>query len=306
MADDSPQREGMAEEGVDGDRQQQQQQQQQQRQLAHPTSQAAFTSFPAAGYFQQQAQQRQEGMESLFRAAERYLESSSSSGDEGATAATAGLPSGGAAGPGGSPARKRSRRGEKGDTAGAGAPRGSHKQHKHSHSKRHKAPSEREKERDKIARLEAAAAAGGILRHAQPAATRGGFASRPGGPPGARVSGAAPVAPALLYYDSQGDMQNLVYEGLYAGNVALYRRLDPRNLARDVRRGMRLAQMQDGSRQAVRSNRCGLAWPGGVRGGRGGGGAWRRGGSGGMGGQERSNVGRLVGRADYSWLGDGI
>lgn len=96
---------------------------------------------------------------------------------------------------------------------------------KHS-KKRKKARRDRDEEDEveKIRRLERAAAAAGLAPRDAAALA----AAKP------LLKGAAPQ-PGELYYDTRGDLQNLVYESLYGGNVASYHRADPLGLARGAR-----------------------------------------------------------------------
>ncbi|GFR52211.1 hypothetical protein Agub_g14751, partial [Astrephomene gubernaculifera] len=80
-------------------------------------------------------------------------------------------------------------------------------------------------EREKILRLERAAAAAGIAPHAAAATLA---SAKP------ILKGAAPQ-PGEVYYDTRGDMQNLVYDCLYGGNIASYHRTDPLGLAKGAR-----------------------------------------------------------------------
>ncbi len=96
---------------------------------------------------------------------------------------------------------------------------------KHS-KKRKKARRDRDEEDEveKIRRLECAAAAAGLAPREAAALA----AAKP------LLKGAAPQ-PGELYYDTRGDLQNLVYEALYGSNVASYHRVDPLGLARGAR-----------------------------------------------------------------------
>ncbi|GIL62522.1 hypothetical protein Vafri_16733, partial [Volvox africanus] len=79
-------------------------------------------------------------------------------------------------------------------------------------------------ERLKILRLERAAAAAGIAPRQAAAISAG----RP------ILKGKAPQ-PGDVYYDTRGDLDNVVYECLYGSNVASYHRTDPLGLVKGAR-----------------------------------------------------------------------
>ncbi|KAG2443281.1 hypothetical protein HYH02_009351 [Chlamydomonas schloesseri] len=106
--------------------------------------------------------------------------------------------------------------------------------------RRQRREKERTKERDKILRLERAAAAAGIAPR-EAAALTAGTASKGGSTaaPLLRGGGGGPQ-PGDTYLDTRGDLQNLVYECLYGTAVASYHRVDPMGLARGSRARRRL------------------------------------------------------------------
>lgn len=163
---------------------------------------SGFSSFNFAGL--QSLQQEQAGAK-LQAAAARYLESSSSSSSD-------------------------SEGGSHGDKARHAAHPSKHE--RRSKKQRHGRDGQEQplSELDKIMRAEARAAAMQQGRSAGRAAL---FGTGLGGTSGSAAAG--------MYYDKRGDKQALVYQSLYAGDIAAFNRKDPLGVARGLRAARRLA-----------------------------------------------------------------
>ncbi|KXZ47710.1 hypothetical protein GPECTOR_33g592 [Gonium pectorale] len=84
-------------------------------------------------------------------------------------------------------------------------------------------------EREKILRLERAAAAAGIAPRAAAALTAAAAATaKP-------ILRGAAAQPGEVFYDTRGDVENLVYECPYGGKLSSYNRVDPLGLAKGAR-----------------------------------------------------------------------
>ena len=105
--------------------------------------------------------------------------------------------------------------------------------------RRRRREKERARERDKILRLERAAAAAGMAPRDAAALAAGAAAAGGGRKPPLRGGGGGPQ-PGDTYFDTRGDLQNLVYECLYGTDVASYYRVDPMGLARGSRARRRM------------------------------------------------------------------
>jgi hypothetical protein len=198
---------------------------------------SGFTSFNVAAFQAQQAQAVAQNVEQLV---ERYLQVSSSSDDEGRPSSSDDEGSPGRGGGGQVSGGVRHAEASSSDSSSdSGRKRKRSKKEKHSkHSKKrtshagskHKRAKVGESEKEKVLRLERQLAAqqGTAARTLGRPAVDAAFWQGGGGQGAA--SGAGAPKGDTLYYDTRGDLQNLVYKQLYARDMAAYARRDPLGL----------------------------------------------------------------------------